>query len=312
MTPRPSKLTQATRRELELVIGDRVVVAAVVTVSRAQVHRYSQFGLRFKHDGIVTGEPAPPLRECGLSARRNLDGWDDKRMDLAKEPREISTWAPNWHGSGYHLVSRTIEAWPVEHHDARMLTISAAVLEPSTKDGGSVRFRVDQPLHRGDSNFARDLAFNMRLLREAVGEARIYDADLTDDDYALIQRVDWEFLPRGSAEKVLKRLAASRGANKAKMQVAAERIRVLDRLDHDGFIVGVGKFARYFGAKFGTRLVALENLEYGNAMYLFEENWETLTQLTRTDLIRRRDPSVHRIPHVRGWQSAVRRLLQGK
>ena len=61
------------------------------------------------------------------------------------------------------------------------------------------------------------------------------------------------------------------------MNVARVRLGVLDRLGPDGFFVGQGKFARYFGARFGNRVVALENLEYGNALYVFEENWEQLT-----------------------------------
>lgn len=77
-----------------------------------------------------------------------------------------------------------------------------------------------------------------------------------------------------------------------------------------GAIVGTDKFAGYFGAKFGDRLVALENLEYGNALYVFEEDWEDLTQLSRTELIRRRDPSVHRLRHHPGWQSALGILVR--
>lgn len=46
-----------------------------------------------------------------------------------------------------------------------------------------------------------------------------------------------------------------------------------------------------------------------NALYVFEDNWETLTQLSRTELIRRRDPSVHRIP---GWQSFIRKLVRSR
>lgn len=109
---------------------------------------------------------------------------------------------------------------------------------------------------------------------------------------------------------MLDRLAGRRTANAERLKVAAERLRVLDGLAHDGFIVGTGRFARYFGARSGDRLVALENLEYGNALYVFEEDWESLTQLSRTELIKRRDPSVHRLPHVPGWQSAVRRLVR--
>ncbi|MEO6360073.1 MAG: hypothetical protein ABIO43_05810 [Sphingomicrobium sp.] len=124
--------------------------------------------------------------------------------------------------------------------------------------------------------------------------------------------MDWELLPKGSAERVLARLGAHKQIDPARLKVATERLRVLDRLDHDGFIAGRGRFARYFGAKFSGRIVALENLEYGNALYVFEEDWERLTQFSRTELVRRRDPAVHRIPHLPGWQSVIRKLLRGR
>ena len=50
--------------------------------------------------------------------------------------------------------------------------------------------------------------------------------------------------------------------------------RSLDRLGHDGFINGREKFPPYFGARFEEKLLALENLDYGNALYVFEENWK--------------------------------------
>lgn len=207
------------------------------------------------------------------------------------------------------MVSRTIEAWPVEYHPARLLTISTIVLEP-LRDGAIVRFRVDQALDRDSADFASDLSFSLRLLREAVGDARVYAADMSDEDFARIQSVDWELLPRGSADGVLERLLRGKSVDQKCIDVACERLRVLDRLDHDGLILGRGKFARYFGAKFGRKLVALENLEYGNALYVFEDDWEGLSKLSRTELIKRRDPLVHRVPHTRGWQSMIRQLLR--
>ena len=48
----------------------------------------------------------------------------------------------------------------------------------------------------------------------------------------------------------------------------------------------------------------------GRTLYLFEQDWEHLTQVSRSELIRRRDPQVHRIPHVAGWQSAIRKTLR--
>lgn len=309
MTPKPVKLSKAVQRELNRVAGSRVVVAAVLTITAKEVGKYRHLGLRLENGRIKTGSPAPPPPSYGVYARRNLDGWKGKRTDLPKETRDVSSWAPSWNSGGYHLVSREIEAYPVEHHAAKLLTISATVLEDLV-DGGLIRFRVDQPLEREADGFAADLRFNLRLLREAVGEAHVYDADLGDEEFARIQHVDWEMLPAGSTDRVLEHLASRKPADTERLEVAAERLRVLDRLGHDGFIVGKGKFARYFGARFGERVVALENLEYGNALYVFQENWEQLTQLSRTELIKRRDPSVHRVPHLPGWQSAIRKLVR--
>lgn len=230
-------------------------------------------------------------------------------MDLPKELRDISQLAPSWRNSGFHLVSRSVEAYPVEYHPAKLLTISAKVLEPLV-DAALVRFRVDEPLQRGAPDFASNLVFNLRLLREAVGDANVFDADLDDREFARIQHVDWELLPHGSVDRILERLSARKHVDADRLRVAGERLRALDRLGHDGFILGTGGFARYFGAKFGDRLVALENLDYGNALYVFEEDWEHLTQLSRSELIKRRDPTVHRVPHVPGWPSVLRKLIR--
>ena len=309
MINRTVKLSKAVQREVERVSGDRVVVAAVLTITTDEIEEYSEVGLGLAHGRIATSEPAPPPPSCGEYARRNLDGWRETRRDLPKEKREISNWAPSWNSGSYHLVSREIDAYPVDHHAAKLLTISAVVIEHLV-DGALVRFRIDEPLDKRSASFSTDLQFNLRLLGEAVGDAHLYDADLDDEQFARIHHVDWELLPKGSADRVLDRLAHRKEIDAERLKVAAERLRVLDRLDHEGFIVGTGRFARYFGAKFGDRLIALENLEYGNALYVFEDSWEQLTQLSRTELIRRRDPSVHRIPHLPGWQSALRKLVR--
>lgn len=304
-----AKLPKYVQRELSRIEADRLVVATVLTVTREAVAKYNHLGLTFENGQVTTSLPAPPPPECGTHARRNLDGWEEKRKDLPKEIREISNWAPSWHASGHHLVSRTIEAWPITYHPARLLTISADLLEP-LKEAAIVRLRVDRPLDRNDPHFSEDLLFNLRLLKEATGAAQVYPADLSDEEFAQIQTVDWELLPRGSAERVLDRLVKDKAVDQTRIDVARDRLLVLDRLNHDGFIVGRGKFARYFGAKFGDRLVALENLEYGNALYIFENDWEALSKLSRTELIKKRDARVHRVPHTSGWKSVIRQLLR--
>ena len=309
MNLRRTQLPKAAQRDLERIDGTRIVVAAVVTITADEAHKYECAGLSLDNGELAVAAPTPPARNSGIWAKRNLDGWQEKRKDLPKEMRDISSWAPNWNGSGHHLVTHSVEAWQVDHHPARMLTLSAAILEP-LKDGAIVRFRIDQPLDRTDADFSENLQFNLRLLREVVGRSQVYRADMSDEEFANLQSVDWELVPPGSVDRVLARLANNRAATTEHLEIASDRLKVLERLNHDGFIVGHGKFARYFGARFGDKLLVLENLEYGNAMYLFEENWEELTKLSRTELIKRRDPMVHRLPHLPGWQSAIRKLLR--
>nr|WP_295374282.1 hypothetical protein [uncultured Sphingosinicella sp.] len=311
MTASRPRLSRATQSALAQVSGSSVVVAAVKTFTLQDAETLGHLGLSIERGRITTVDPAPPSRAGGAFAERNLDGWQLKRKDLPKELREISHSAPSWNGSGSHLVHRTVEAYPLEYHPAKLLTISATILE-HLRDAAIVRFRVDEPLRRDAANFAEDLTFNLKLLSEAVGEAQVFDADLNDDAYAKIQHVDWELLPPGSADRVLERLSNKKGVSGERLAVAAHRLRVLDGLNHDGFILGSGRFARYFGARFGSKLVALENLEYGNALYVFEEDWEQLTQCSRTELIKRRDPTVHRVPHIPGWASALRKLLRSR
>lgn len=262
MMRRSVRISRAVQAEIGRINGSRVVVAAVKSMTVEDAKALEHLGLTVKNGTIATREPAPPPRTNGLYARRNLDGWPERRMDLPKELRDISQLAPSWRNSGFHLVSRSVEAYPVEHHPAKLLTISAKVLEPLV-DAALVRFRIDEPLQRDAPEFASNLAFNLRLLREAVGQANVFDADLDDREFARIQHVDWELLPPGSVNLILDRLSARKHVNADRLRVAAERLRALERLGHGGLILGTGRFVRYFGAKFGDRLVALENLEYG-------------------------------------------------
>lgn len=71
---------------------------------------------------------------------------------------------------------------------------------------------------------------------------------MSDEEYAKIQIVDWEMLPAGSEDRVLAQLAKRRGASAERMHVASERLRTLERLGRDGFIVGTRRFSNYFGA----------------------------------------------------------------
>lgn len=186
MTLRTIKLSKAVRNRLEAIGASKVIVAEVVTVTRDNAASFAHLGIGFANGSVTVSDPIHPPRSAGRWSARNLDGWEDKRRDMPKETREISRFAPSWRGGGSHLVSRAIETFPIDYYPARMLTVSARVVE-ALRDGALVRIRIDQPLDRADPAFDRDLQFNLRLLKELTGSSSIFDADLSDEDYAAIQ-----------------------------------------------------------------------------------------------------------------------------
>ena len=107
-------------------------------------------------------------------------------------------------------------------------------------------------------------------------------------------------------------MATSTSSNPERLRVASERLETLTKLGPSELILGKGRFSNYFGGRFGSERVALENLEFGNALYLLEKDWEELSQLSRTKLVKMREPRVTRVPHVRGWQSIVRKVLRSE
>src|SRR5918998_4277363 len=79
-----------------------------------------------------------------------------------------------------------------------------------------------------------------------------------------------------------------------------ERYDLLEELRPVAFVNGTGGFSRYFGAKFADDLVVLENVEYGNAIYVMFDEWETLSKRSRTELLEGNTNGFVRIIHRPG------------
>ena len=72
---------------------------------------------------------------------------------------------------------------------------------------------------------------------------------------------------------------------------------------------GRGGFSGYIVFGFPRKnLYVLESLYYGNATYVFRENWEKLSQLSKA-VILSGNLQTARIVHQPGWEKEVRHLL---
>lgn len=252
-----------------------------------------------------------PPPEVGRWSRYNVDGWVKVRRDLAKRPKTIGGWqVPNFGDpdKGTHTHWATLMAYPRETWFAQRLAIVVDAQQPI--DGtATLGFRIDRVFDRRDLD-ERDLWMACSLLRENVGgHVSVLPADISMADWLQNQRVTWEILPRGEAsfERVVQRLGAD--ASSPRVREAGQRYAVVDALNPGAIVVGEGEFSRYFGFKFREDLVALECLDYGNALYLMYEDWPTLSRRTRLDLLADTQANYDRVVHNAGWEARLRALL---
>lgn len=252
-----------------------------------------------------------PSASNGRWSKYNIDGRHYVRKDLPKIEKVIGGWqTPNfgdW-GKGSHTHYSTRKVFRRETWYAQRLPI--LIDAQSLVDGQvTIGFRVDRVFDRSKLN-DQDLRLALSLLRENIGShASVIPTELSVADWLADQRVTWEILPRGQAsyERVVARLNAN--PSNPRVREMQDRYRAVDSLHPGAVVVGDGEFSRYFGFKFRDDIVALENLDYGNALYVMYEDWAVLSQRTRIELLADANANYDRIVHRTGWEDRLKALL---
>jgi hypothetical protein len=275
---------------------------------------FSHLGLVWDGKAVVNPSASLPAMTNGRWSKYNINGWVKVRRDKEKEDRVVGGWeSPNfgdWE-KGSHTHWHTVHAYPRETLYGQRIPLLIDV-GPSNDDRVCVGFRVDRVFDRTHLD-ERDLLFACSLLREnSRHHAAVVPTDLSVESWLENQRVTWELLPRGEAtfEDVVARLRI-RG-DTPRVREAQGRYEAMESLNPMATIVGDGEFSRYFGFKFREDLVALECLDYGNALYLMYEDWESLSKRSRIDLLADPNARYDRIIHRAGWEGRLRILLTVK
>jgi hypothetical protein len=313
-------------RAVPAFVRDQVVACGTDTFyvgrrreySRAEVAdgRLGHLGIGWDLSGLsVPGRPVVPPATRGRWSKYNVDGRVLVRRDLPKIDKVIGGWeTPNFgdwsRGSHTNYIARQV--FQRETLYGQGLAIRVEADEP-VDDKVVIGFIVDRVFDRRDLS-DRDLLMACSLLRENIGSApAILATDVSVAQWLRQQRVSWEILPVGEAgprpfTDIARRLNADLDSPRVKrMGERYDRVAAMGRAE---IIVGEGEFTRYFGFKFRDNLVALECLDYGNALYLMYEDWMALSQRTRVDLLADTSARYDRVVHRSGWEGRLAALLR--
>jgi hypothetical protein len=245
----------------------------------------------------------------GSVSRFNVEGRWIVHRDRPKESRYIRTTFRQW------------QTWDGEQHedfkDIYRDCYPRELIEPA-----SVQLTCRHP--NGRSLVTSPLLINapenrdhnkhvINLFLELFGSCVLAGEDLAVPPAIRTRQVNWRFLPPGHypwdrlkdhLDKVLR--ATASGAH----LVIMDRQETLTRYKPDELYVGEGGFADYIGYVFKSRgLVILESIQRDNALYVFGEDWERCSQMTKAEVI---NSGLHRerIIHTKGWKVRLHQILR--
>lgn len=301
------------REKLKNIHSDNVVVACSKKLAIQSVAGgdWAHVGLSVACGKLAFKKEVLPIPERGRYSRRNLHGHVVVQKNLPKVSKSYTFEVPNFGDwlKGSHEITITRDVYRREFHAPRELTIRLEILNEEDQTV-TVKFSVNEMLNPRSSDFDLQLLSQINLLQENVGAIGVFATSASTAEFLHTVHVDWELMPEGSRDAVTQRLLSGARGDVAILREKVEaRRQLLESLGPVGWIVGNSGLRRYFGAKFRDDLVVFENIDYGNAVYVLFEDWDSLSKLSRIELMGRTEDVV-RIVHKHGWELKLKKLLQ--
>ena len=293
-------------QELNGIKAPFVVVSTTLKLSLDDIARgnYKKLGVTLSN-GLVSHSPSlVPHVANGYYSKYNRYGRNIILKHLPKVYKTYHWETPNFGDSskGYHDNSRTVLTWQRKFIAPRDWALSFQILK-QTEDYILMKVSINTILDRNQESFISDLFFAINLLQENAGDCHVLDANATTEDYLRVTKLGWEIFPQGCLDRAVEKVKGQiRNITPEKAKRINDRAQFMARLKPIEYFVGVGMNSKYFGAKFRDDLVAFENFDYGNAIYLLFGNWEELSKKSRTEILQRPDKDFVRIPHTRYWK----------
>lgn len=306
------KVPRHVRSRITQLAVDDIVVACAKRIAAADIQHYAHLHLRLNGSALEVPPPTVPSEHIGKYCSINIHGKEVVRRDLPMTSKSYSVEVPNWGdwSNGSHDMTWTRDVYQRDFIPPKELTLSIELLRQDASSY-TFKFSVDQVLRKSASDFEDDLLYNLNMLQEAIGAVDVFPSVATLAEYLETVRVDWEILPAGTVDEVLRQiLRGKRPVSEQKQHEMRERLTVMSRLNPQKYIAGTSGFMRYFGARFEDDFVAFENLNYGNALYVMYKEWEELSRRSRVDLLKGLREGFERIVHTDRWASRLGDLLQ--
>ncbi len=302
------------RIEVKRIRSVRNWLASIGDGASFRVTHPGNGGYLRKRLGLAVEAPSGTLILPSISgriSRYNAEGRWVLLRDLPKVSRYVRT--VRWSWTTYDGV---------EHSDFKDIFgfcyqrdfISPPSVELEFRENAIQCLAVSPELQNTEKNAEKN-AHIINLLLELFGSCEVVQADLATIPSPILKKANWRLLPSGAHPfdqiKVHVELAV-RHMSEGTCSVILDRQKTLEEFGPEEKWVGEGGFNDYVAYVFKSYgLVVLESLRRDNAIYVFADNWQAVSKLTKAEILQ--DGLHHsRIVHVDGWKFKLAQLFVKK
>ena len=249
----------------------------------------------------------------GPITKFNSEGKYITRDDLPKERRYIRTieWSwKQWNGPN-KFVTQTADR-PIYKECYPRDFIPPTSLELTVATDKEVQFITSETFQTQNSD-NKKIHTVINIFLELFGECEIRHSNLNSILPPNIKRLNWQFLPPGThpwktLEKHMKAVLKQR-----KPQAANPIMRRQEKIssyEPTEIYIGQGGFSSYVAYVFKKKNIAiLESTLLGNATYIFGKNWQTVSKLSKAEIMNGQ-LHIERIIHNEKWYKKIKEHLE--
>lgn len=259
-------------------------------------------------ESVIVGETLVPSPEIGNVSKFNANGREVPQKNLPMEiayRHQYREWK-DWHGTS-HSGSTDI---PYKRYPRKLTPppgITLTIIQTDNK-----QFVIaGEAIVKGQTPY-EDITHRINLMLEIFKSVEILQENLERYEIPKIRRLDWDILPSGKIpwdQFQPKLIPLLERASKGKKVIIVERLEIVSKYKPDFHAIGKNGYRGYIIFGFTElNFYIFETAEYGNATYVFEGNWESLSQMTKAEIIAG-NLQQHRFVHLDGWASQIKSLF---
>lgn len=261
---------------------------------------------------LDAGERVLPPASIGTTCTRNAEGWVIVHKDRPKETayRMVEWHWKEWHGRYDQQDRSKLVDVPYQRYPRTQVSPPGVELSIATSTGGEKLVVTDTITF--DKASADHLLHAVNLVLELFGECEVLTANLDQILRAPVRRLNWDVLPPGqhpwsSLKPLLSPIIAKAPAGN--QALITNRLETVSGYKPEFVAVGRAGFTGYVIFGFPQkRVFVLESAHFGNATYVLGDNWETLCQLTKGQILAS-GLQKDRIVHLVGWHAKIKAHL---